>query len=225
MRFSPKFGSTLKWLIPGMGVKRWLLLLFGGITIVSLGVGYLLVDVYRTWTFPSVVYYLTLQFIPRVWRGLLFGVVGIAAITIAILQPNGSLLSAFRYPGQSSLADIIYNHRQRTRGPKTVAIGGGTGLSALLRGLKEHTENITAIVTVADDGGSCGRLRRDLGLRPLGDFRNCISALTDDESLTARLFQYRFGEAEGLNGHSFDSLFIAVTLLLDPLTWHRLLVR
>ena len=192
-----------------MGVKRWLLLLFAGITIVSLGVGYLLVDVYRTWTFPSVFYYLTLQFIPRAWRGFLFGVAGGAAITIAVIQLNRSLLSAFRAPGQSSLADIIYNHRQRGRGPKVVAIGGGTGLSALLRGIKEHTDNITAIVTVADDGGSSGRLRRDLGLLPPGDFRNCIAALADDESLTARLFQYRFGEAEGLNGHSFGNLFIA----------------
>lgn len=209
MRFRPKFGSSLKWLIPGMGVKRWLLLLFVGITIVSLGAGYVLVEVYRTWTFPSIVYYLTLQFIPRAWRGLLFATVGIAAIVIAVYRLNRSLLSAFLSPGQSSLADIIYNHRQRTRGPKVVAIGGGTGLSALLRGLKGRTENITAIVTVADDGGSSGRLRRDFGLLPPGDFRSCIAALADDESLTARLFQYRFGEGKGLNGHSFGNLFIA----------------
>jgi uncharacterized cofD-like protein len=209
MRFRPNFGSSLKWLIPGMGIKRWLLLLFVGITIVSLGVGYLLVDLYRTWTFPSSVYYATLQFIPRAWRGLLFAVAGVSAIIIAVIQLNRSLLSAFRSPGQSSLADIIYNHRQRSKGPRVVAIGGGTGLSALLRGLKEYTENITAIVTVADDGGSSGKLRRDLGLLPPGDFRNCIAALADDESLTARLFQYRFGQAEGLNGHSFGNLFIA----------------
>jgi uncharacterized cofD-like protein len=209
MRFRPRFGSSLKWLIPGMGVKRWLLLLFAGITIVSLGVGYVLVDIYRTWTFPVLFYYLTLQFIPRALRGLLFGTVGIAAITIAILQLNRSLLAAFRSPGQSSLVDIIYNHRHRIRGPKVVAIGGGTGLSVLLRGLKEHTENITAIVTVADDGGSSGRLRRDLGLLPPGDFRNCIAALADEESPTARLFQYRFGKGVGLNGHTFGNLFIA----------------
>lgn len=209
MRFRPKFGSSLKWLIPGMGVKRWLLLLFVGITIVSLGAGYVLVEVYRTWAFPSVFYYLTLQFIPRAWRGLLFGTVGIAAIVIAVFQLNRSLLSAFRHPGQSSLVDIIYNHRHRSRGPRVVAIGGGTGLATLLRGLKEHTENITAIVTVADDGGSSGRLRRDLGLLPPGDFRNCIAALASDESLTAQLFQYRFGEGKGLNGHSFGNLFIA----------------
>jgi uncharacterized cofD-like protein len=92
--------------------------------------------------------------------------------------------------------------------PKVVAIGGGTGLSTLLRGLKAHTPHITAIVTVADDGGSSGRLRRELGVPPPGDFRNCIAALADDEALITQLFQYRFGQGEGLNGHSFGNLFI-----------------
>jgi uncharacterized cofD-like protein len=92
--------------------------------------------------------------------------------------------------------------------PKTVAIGGGTGLSTLLRGLKAYTPHITAIVTVADDGGSSGRLRRELGVLPPGDFRNCIAALADDEALITQLFQYRFGAGEGLNGHSFGNLFI-----------------
>lgn len=92
--------------------------------------------------------------------------------------------------------------------PKVVAIGGGTGLSTLLRGLKAHTPHITAIVTVADDGGSSGRLRRELGLLPPGDFRNCIAALADDEALITQLFQYRFGQGDGLNGHSFGNLFI-----------------
>ncbi len=92
--------------------------------------------------------------------------------------------------------------------PKVVAIGGGTGLSVLLRGLKSHTPHITAIVTVADDGGSSGRLRRELGVLPPGDFRNCIAALADDEALITQLFQYRFGQGNGLNGHSFGNLFI-----------------
>jgi uncharacterized cofD-like protein len=78
----------------------------------------------------------------------------------------------------------------------------------LLRGLKRHTANVTAIVTVADDGGSSGRLRRELGVLPPGDFRNCIAALADDEALTTQLFQYRFGNGKGLNGHSFGNLFI-----------------
>jgi uncharacterized cofD-like protein len=92
--------------------------------------------------------------------------------------------------------------------PKVVAIGGGTGLSTLLRGLKAHSPYITAIVTVADDGGSSGRLRRELGVLPPGDFRNCIAALADDEALITKLFQYRFGQGSGLNGHSFGNLFI-----------------
>ena len=92
--------------------------------------------------------------------------------------------------------------------PKVVAIGGGTGLSTLLRGLKASTPQITAIVTVADDGGSSGRLRRDLGILPPGDCRACIAALADDEELLTQLFQYRFGWGEGLNGHSLGNLFI-----------------
>ena len=92
--------------------------------------------------------------------------------------------------------------------PKVVAIGGGTGLATLLRGLKAHTPHITAIVTVADDGGSSGRLRRELGLLPPGDFRNCIAALAKDEALITQLFQYRFGQGEALKGHSFGNLFI-----------------
>jgi uncharacterized cofD-like protein len=89
-----------------------------------------------------------------------------------------------------------------------VAIGGGTGLATLLRGLKTHTPHITAIVTVCDDGGSSGRLRRELGLLPPGDFRNCIAALAADEALITQLFQYRFGQGEALRGHSFGNLFI-----------------
>ena len=97
---------------------------------------------------------------------------------------------------------------QGIQAPKVVAIGGGTGLSTLLRGLKAHTPHMTAIVTVADDGGSSGRLRRELGVLPPGDFRNCIAALADDEALITQLFQYRFGLGDGLNGHSFGNLFI-----------------
>ncbi|MFN8454734.1 MAG: gluconeogenesis factor YvcK family protein [Anaerolineae bacterium] len=104
----------------------------------------------------------------------------------------------------------IFEPQQRPhqRGPKVVAIGGGTGLSVLLRGLKHHTDNIVAIVTVADDGGSSGKLRRELGVLPPGDFRNCIAALADDEALITQLFQYRFRSGQGLEGHSFGNLFI-----------------
>lgn len=94
------------------------------------------------------------------------------------------------------------------RNPNVVAIGGGTGLSSLLRGLKEYTDNITAVVTVGDDGGSSGRLRDDLDLLPPGDIRNCILALAEDENLMTQLFDYRFKEGD-LKGHSFGNLFLA----------------
>jgi len=110
--------------------------------------------------------------------------------------------------GIGEMADQVYTRWSRGRGPKIVAIGGGTGLSVLLRGLREHTDNLTAIITVADDGGSSGRLRREMGVLPPGDFRNCLVAMSEDESLLGELFQYRFDEGNGLKGHSFGNLFI-----------------
>ena len=210
MRFLKVDASFIKWFYFGMHIKRWLLLLLIGVAIMGLGFGYFLREVYTFYTFPSEVYYITLQFLPRYVRGTMFFVASAAIILFAIWQLNRSLLSAFMGTRQEEdLVNIIYNHRYLRRGPKIVAIGGGTGLSTLLRGLKEHTGNLTAIVTVADDGGSSGRLRRELGLPPPGDLRNCIAALADAEPLMTRLFQYRFNEGTGLEGHSFGNLFIA----------------
>jgi uncharacterized cofD-like protein len=115
-----------------------------------------------------------------------------------VLQPNGD----------EDLVDILRNHRRLNRGPRILAIGGGTGLSTLLRGLKKYSANITAIVTVADDGGSSGRLRTELGVLPPGDIRNCLAALADEEKLLTELFQYRFKAGDGLTGHSFGNLFL-----------------
>jgi len=197
--------SALKWLTPGMGVKRWLLLLACGIGLLSLGFSFLFRELYPL---PSIFYYLTFQFIPRDLRAGLFGLTGAATVMIALLCLNQALLKPFVEPDPETVVNAVYRYRQRERGPKIVAIGGGHGLSTLLRGLKRYTSNITAIVTVADDGGSSGRLRRELGVLPPGDFRNCIAALADDEALTTQLFQYRFGNGTGLNGHSFGNLFI-----------------
>lgn len=202
-------GFKLKWLYRGMGVKRWLLLLGVGVIVIGVGLGYLLRDLYGTWAFPLVFHYLTLQFIPYSVRALLLGAAGLSAIVVAIVQLSQSPLGAFLQSSQESTVGAACAHHQSSQDPKVVAIGGGTGLSTLLRGLKEHTSDITAIVTVADDGGSSGRLRQELGLLPPGDFRNCIAALADAEPLTTQLFQYRFGGGVGLNGHSFGNLFIA----------------
>jgi uncharacterized cofD-like protein len=120
-----------------------------------------------------------------------------------------SILAPFRRPGRP-VVDELADHRRRDRGPRVVAIGGGHGLSTLLRGLKNYTNNLTAIVSVADDGGSSGRLRRTLGIPPPGDIRNCLAALSNDEALLTQLFQYRFATGdEGLQGHSFGNLFIS----------------
>ena len=206
---------AIRWLTIGIGVKRWLLLLLAGITLLGLGLAYVLIDAYRDVRLPDLFYYLTLQFIPRLWRGVVFGGLGVGLVGVAVIKLSQSLLAPFTRRGDVPVAEAMYRFRQRERGPKIVAIGGGTGMSILLRGLKAHTSNITAIVTVADDGGSSGRLRREMGILPPGDFRQCIAALAQDEALTTHLFQYRFGArqdgdaAAGLSGHAFGNLFIA----------------
>ncbi len=204
--------SLVKLLYPGMHIKRWLILLLMGITFISLGIAYLMTQIYRTQPFPEYVGTLTLQFIGRTERGLLFIAFGVGVGTIALLQLSRSVLAPFVTAGRDNVVDIIHQHRYRNRGPKIVAIGGGTGLSTLLRGLKEYTGNLTAIVSVADDGGSSGRLRRELGILPPGDVRQCLVALADAEPLMTRLFQYRFEVGEGLEGHSFGNLFIVAML-------------
>ena len=197
-----------KWLTPGIGVKRWIILFGLGVTLIALGLAYVLVDVYRSADLPDAAYYVTLQFLPRLERALVVGGVGLIAIIIAAIELSRSILTPLARP-QQSVAETVLRHRQRERGPKIVAIGGGTGQSTLLRGLKQYTSNLTAIVTVADDGGSSGRLRRELGVLPPGDFRNCLAALADDEALTTQLFQYRFSPRQAdLDGHAFGNLFI-----------------
>jgi uncharacterized cofD-like protein len=105
--------------------------------------------------------------------------------------------------------EVLYTKRYLARGPRIVALGGGHGLATLLRGLKAYSANITAVVTVADDGGSSGRLREQLGIMPPGDIRNCIAALADAEPLMTQLMQYRFPPGSGLDDHAFGNLFIA----------------
>ena len=184
-----------------------------GVVALGLGMAYLLVEVYRNYVLPPEAYYVTLQFIPRPVRAALFVALGLGAILVALFKLGDSLLSALMPAERGRVVDMLYHRRRRARGPRIVAIGGGHGLSTLLRGLKEFTDNITAVVTVADDGGSSGRLRQDLGILPPGDFRNCIAALADDEALLTKLFQYRFGQGAGLDGHSLGNLLI--TALTD----------
>ena len=185
----------------GLGVKRWLLVAVIGISISSIGLAFVIKNLFSL-RLP--------ELLPWYLEGVVIAGVGGVVMLLSIYglyRSVGPLL----FPSASidTLADTIYTRRSRGRGPRIVAIGGGTGLSVLLRGVKAYTDNLTAIVTVADDGGSSGRLRRELGVLPPGDFRNCLVAMSDSEPLVRDLFQYRFKQGDGLEGHSFGNLFIA----------------
>jgi uncharacterized cofD-like protein len=135
---------------------------------------------------------------------------GIIILILGIKRMMRSFMGAFIPSGGSELLDILYQKSQLSRGPRIVTIGGGTGLAVLLAGLKEYTSNISAVVTVADDGGSSGRLREEFDILPPGDIRNCLVALADAPVLMRDLFQFRFDTNSDLSGHSFGNLFITV---------------
>jgi uncharacterized cofD-like protein len=209
-RFTFQLIRFFRWFTPGIGVKRWGLLIILGSMLIGLGFAVVVLDMYRntpdTWYLP-VVAFLSLRFLSRPIRALIFGLVGVLMIGIGVWGINRTLLKPFLRPGKH-LVDTVSQFQKLDKGKKIVVIGGGTGLSSLLRGLKRHTANLTAIVTVADDGGSSGELRRRIGILPPGDIRNCLAALSNDEELTTQLFQYRFGEEIGVNGHSLGNLLI-----------------
>ncbi|MBW3612410.1 MAG: uridine diphosphate-N-acetylglucosamine-binding protein YvcK [Chloroflexi bacterium] len=199
-----------RWLYPGMHLKRWLLLLFAGIAILGLGAAIFLRDLYRTTDADeiAIVYWLTGAWLePRV-RAVLVAGLGVLLAGIGVWGLMRSVISPFVARG-TGVMEVLYTKRYLARGPRIVAIGGGTGLSTLLRGLKGYSANITAVVAVADDGGSSGQLRQQLGIVPPGDIRNCIAALADAEPLMTQLMQYRFPPGSGLDHHAFGNLFIA----------------
>jgi uncharacterized cofD-like protein len=214
--FLQSLRGLARWFQPGIGVKRWFLLVLLGITMLGVGLALFLLEIFRTQSsndlFLSVLFYASLSFLPRELRILIFTGVGTGLVAYGLLSLNRSLLRPFIRPGHGVLDELTI-FRQRERGPRIVAIGGGHGLSTLLRGLKTYTRKLTAIVTVADDGGSSGRLRETFGILPPGDIRNCLAALSNDEQMLTQLFRYRFSGAGGLDGHSFGNLFI--TALAD----------
>jgi len=183
-RLGGNFKTSLRWLTPGLGVKRWLLLILFGITLLGVGLAILILDIYRTapetWWLP-IISTASLRFLPRLLRAVIFGGLGVALILGGIWGINRSLLAPFLKPGYK-VVDELAGYRRRGKGPRIVVIGGGHGLAVLIRGLKSYTNNITAIVTVADDGGSSGRLRKSFGILPPGDIRNCLSAMSSDEA-------------------------------------------
>jgi uncharacterized cofD-like protein len=176
--------------------------------VLVLGFAYGLKALYKTAELPSQFYWITLQFLPYWIRAVIFGALGVGVLVYSYLKLTQSVLGPF-LPGNSSssMVEVIHAFRLKSRGPRIVAIGGGTGLSSLLRGLKAYTSNLSVIVTVADDGGSSGRLREEYRILPPGDFRQCLIALADAEPLMKQLFDHRFKEGS-LDGHSFGNLFI-----------------
>ena len=201
----------LRWLVPGLGVKRWVGLVLAGITLLGLGLAYFLLDIYRTTQGDELIPVLdvvSLRFFPRPVRVIIFLALGLGLVIWGLWGLNRALLNPFLRKDRR-LVDQIADFRRRDRGARVVVLGGGHGMATLLRGLKNHTYNLTAVVTVADDGGSSGKLRQSLGILPPGDIRNCLAALSNDEALLAQLFQYRFNDDSGLGGHSFGNLFIS----------------
>ena len=209
-RFFKRVKQELRWLVPGIGVKRWLLVSWIGTTLGGVGLAMLALNVYRSepdsrWL--PVLTALSLQDLARPLRIIIFLGLGIFFTLWGVWGLNRSLLKPFVRPGKHIL-DTVSDYRKKERGPKIVVIGGGTGLASLLRGIKIYSHNLTAIVTVADDGGSSGELRRTMGVLPPGDIRNCLAAMSDDEELITQLFKYRFGTSAGLNGHNLGNLLI-----------------
>ena len=194
------------WLVPGLRVKRWFGLIIFGAVLSAIGAAFL-------FRLEPLYYFVAkakelVHVVPAELVGIVFIVGGAVLFLQGWQRTNYSMLSADESRSRRAVGETLYRRMKLNHGPKIVAIGGGTGLSTILRGIKKLTNNVTAIVTVGDDGGSSGRLREEMGILPPGDIRNCIAALADDDDIVTKLFQYRFKTGEGLEGHSFGNLFI-----------------
>lgn len=201
--------GRFKWFQPRLMIRRWFFQMMAGIAFISLALAQVSLIIYGQEDWHDTLRTMTLGFIPPLLRALIVLIAGIVLLSWGIYNFNKALLGPLIFP--RSLGEWVthmQNDRQLRQGIKVVAIGGGTGLPSALRAIKTETSNITAVVTVADDGGSSGRLRRDLGVQPPGDLRRNITALARDEDLMTQLFDFRF-TAGDLDGHSFGNLFLA----------------
>ena len=201
----------LRWLLPGLVIKRWMVTSGIGLLTSILGVAiwtnlrplYWLIEIFF-WLMTGLT-----SIFPVSFLGPFILFVGLLLIGLGQNRSINSIQKALVPEKDTFLVDALRVKSKLSRGPNIVAIGGGTGLSTLLKGLKNYSSNITAIVTVSDDGGSSGLLRKQLGVQPPGDIRNCLAALSNEEPTLTRLFQYRFSGGSGLEGHSFGNLFLS----------------
>lgn len=204
----------VRWLLPGLSVKRWIVLAVLGVFMMGLGISLVLrVNLYvkiGSWLFQN----MTASANVFLYGPLVAGTLALlAGAWLTVMASTSLVRSVLRtlVPPNSGTAEAYYQRRNLVRGPRVVTMGGGTGMSSLLRGIKHYTSNINAIVTVADDGGSSGRLREEFGILPPGDIRNCLVALSDTEPLLEALLQHRFDHGTGLSGHSFGNLLLLAT--------------
>lgn len=211
-KLTTRLSKDAGWLLPGLQVKRWFALILLGTLLITVGI-LILMDM------TPISY--TMEFVKKVankvsteWIAFLLCVLGAALFFKGWQKTNLSIMDLDGEKDKINLLENLYRRRKLNRGPKIVAVGGGTGLSMLLKGIKNITNNVTAIVTVGDDGGSSGRLREEMGILPPGDIRHCLTALADDEDLVNKLFQYRFSNGEGLEGHSFGNLFLTALIAI-----------
>lgn len=214
-----------RWLLPGLGLKRWLLTILLGLWLLGLGAtlssggplshqfAHWIREESRHWAWTDALLTWPAKGWAPLWMwalGAVIVLVGVWLVVLGVLRLTRSVIHTL-LPGSERVnmsVEQYYQRRHLQSGPRVVAVGGGTGIPALLRGLKELTSNLTAIITVADDGGSSGQLRTEFNILPPGDIRNCLVALADTEPLMERLFQYRFDQGTGLAGHPFGNLFI-----------------
>lgn len=194
------------WLLPGLQIKRWFGVSILGTMLSLLGLS-ILFSMKPLIFAVGILKYIAVS-VNQEFLGLILLVAGGYFFIKGWKNTNYSILDLSEERDRHALLESLYKRRKLNYGPKIVAVGGGTGLSTMLKGIKKITNNITAVVTVGDDGGSSGRLRQEMGVLPPGDIRNCIAALADDEDLVTKLFQYRFKTGEGLEGHSFGNLFL-----------------
>lgn len=198
-----------KWLYPGIRIKRWFFLLVLSVIVLIAGFSGVLGDFFKNIRIDKInidsIFY-RLQKLKALDYFMILLAIG--GIMLAWRRASFAVLTIIAPNKEREFLNNAYRNAKLLRGPKIVAIGGGTGMPNVLRGMKDLTGNLSAVVTVSDDGGSSGRLRKDYQILPPGDIRNCLVALADEETLLGRLFQYRFSKGKELKGHNFGNLFI-----------------
>ena len=202
-----------RWLIPGLNIKRWLALFSIGVGLLIIGISLMfnyqwlavLEDIVLAFSYDLTGFY---NYNVLIAVGTVVLSIGAVLMLIGTSKVIKTIIRAVLPNPDRNVSDITFQKIRLDKGPKIVVIGGGTGLSNLLRGLKSHTSNLSAIVTVADDGGSSGRLREDFQMIAPGDLRNCLVSLAEQEGVMENLFRYRFEGENELSGHSFGNLFI-----------------